>query len=650
MTLDEKAAPAVVCKCRCWSFFKRQQYGIISAAMSIVYGRAASRGKINLFWLLFCLACCVDGLPTSGVFAATQIACAAYELHLGTRRTQFDPSQISDLVRLRAQVASFLAERNGSGATALGATKGYWRGLKEINRLIGLMLDPSCPQPRANLINSLLETVAAVNNDLRSPLPERIDGVETLPVLLKSLHVPIGQGHAPAANLQPDNDGQLLEFNSESTRDLSRLDPLPSSFWQRPNNICSEDLFHGFERSRCCSIGEGVCIYAGPKESHGLNPGFSVSCNGQKVKLKFAEVSSEPFAARIFAALGYHVDPTDFAPNLKLRYDRRILQEFNSRKEMNIHFTTFFVLPVYTLKLQKRYEPLDYFSAAVLHDGRVWSRAELRQHLFRDPLASHPEEDGANFRPEVEAQIDYLVTGPANVQPAQPGVKSIGPWDFGQLDHAERRELRGAGLLAAWLGWFDTRFDNTRLRIVQHGTEPQLVHYFSDLGGVLGQTSGFLFSRGELPNAFPWTFTLPPLFQGPHHLARPLRLEGFKPLAATPAFAAMTIDDARWMARLIGQLTEQQIVQALVASGFDSAEVRLYTEKLVSRRDRMIIDLGLQNEIPLLRPTGVNRTFCYDPTRDGPVTTLVPGLGSIAAPTSHLQVLKGKIIRQRPSQ
>jgi hypothetical protein len=28
----------------------------------------------------------------------------------------------------------------------------------------------------------------------------------------------------------------------------------------------------------------------------------------------------------------------------------------------------------------------------------------------------------------------------------------------------------------------------------------------------------------------------------------------------------MTIDDARWMARLIGQLSEEQIVQALVAS------------------------------------------------------------------------------------
>jgi hypothetical protein len=305
------------------------------------------------------------------------------------------------------------------------------------------------------------------------------------------------------------------------------------------------------------------------------------------------------------------------------------------------------VLPVYTLELQKRYQPFDFISAVVLRDGRAWSAAELKRRLFYDPLRSHPEEDASNFRPEIETQIDYLVTGPANIQPAEPGVKSIGPWDFGQLEHADLRELRGAGLLAAWLGWFDTRFDNTRLRILRHGKSSELANYFSDLGGVLGQTSGFLFSRGEMPNAFPWTFTRPPLRQGPHHLARPLRFDGYKPIASTPAFAAMTIDDARWMARLLGQLTEQQLIQALVASGFDSAEVRLYTEKLVSRRDRMIVDLGLAGEIPLLRPAGIHRAFSYDPAIDGPVTTSVPGQGLIQAPTSNLKVVDGKLTSAR---
>jgi len=602
-------------------------------------------GKIILVWALMIVCCHSDecsspverGPPGSVTFGT-------HELRLGTKRVQFDPGRDRELLELRKEVSSALEKRTVAGHSSQAPNKGYWRGLKAIERLSEEAMN--CPDlnEKANRITALLETVAAVNNDQRSPLPSKMDGVETLARLVKALHVRVGEGETPAKNLIATSLGEASASISETCHDLSRLDPAPSTFWQRPADVPSSDLYHGFGRSQCIELSDRICTYAGPKESHGLNPGFLVSCDSSKIKLKFAEVSSEPFAARIFSALGFHADCTDFARKVNVRYSRRLLQEFNSRKEMKVEFTTMFALPVYTLELQKRYEPLDYITAAVLRNSAIWSGPELRTRLFRDPQRSHPEEDSANFRTEVEEQIDYLVMVPANVQCATPAVKSIGPWDFGQLDHADRRELRGAGLLAAWLGWFDTRFDNTKLRLVHQATGWELVHYFSDLGGVLGQTSGFLFSRGELPNAFPWTFTRPALWQGPHHLARPLRLHGYKPIAATQAFAAMTIDDARWMARLVAQLSEQQIVQALVASGFDSAEVRLYTDKLLSRRDRMIIDLGLASEIPLLRPKGIDRYFSYDPAVDGPVTLTVPGVGFVKAPTSGLKVTRGKLI------
>jgi hypothetical protein len=82
----------------------------------------------------------------------------------------------------------------------------------------------------------------------------------------------------------------------------------------------------------------------------------------------------------------------------------------------------------------------------------------------------------------------------------------------------------------------------------------------------------------------------------------PFRIRGFQPIDDTASFAQMTMDDARWMARLIAQLTEKQIVDALTASGFSTADVRIYTDKLISRRDRMISDLELSNEIAPLRP------------------------------------------------
>ena len=70
---------------------------------------------------------------------------------------------------------------------------------------------------------------------------------------------------------------------------------------------------------------------------------------------------------------------------------------------------------------------------------------------------------------------------------------------------------------------------------------------------------------------------------------------------------------------MIALLTENQIQQLLIATGYTSAEVRLYTEKLISRRDAMIRDLGLAAEIAPLRPHGVDQTFDYDPRKDGPI-------------------------------
>src|SRR5262249_27321344 len=107
---------------------------------------------------------------------------------------------------------------------------------------------------------------------------------------------------------------------------------------------------------------------------------------------------------------------------------------------------------------------------------------------------------------------------------------------------------------------------------------------------------------------------------------------------------AMTVDDARWMARMIGSFTEEQIVQALVASGFNSAEVRLFTEKLISRRDRMIVDLELADEIPLLRPRGVSQNFSYDPATERLVEVRLAS-GKIAhAPAGGQIIVNGRII------
>jgi hypothetical protein len=175
----------------------------------------------------------------------------------------------------------------------------------------------------------------------------------------------------------------------------------------------------------------------------------------------------------------------------------------------------------------------------------------------------------------------------------------VGPWGFGGLGREDLRELRGAGVLAAWVGWWDSRFENTRLRIVKTENAEEFQHLFSDLGGGLGRSAGTFRHSNEKPNDFPWSFTRNQVVRRNGTAHRQFEIINYEPIEDTPAFENITIDDARWMGRLIAQLSENQIKSALIASGFVPAEVRTYTEKLLSRRNHLIQDLQLANEMSL---------------------------------------------------
>ncbi|HEX4263338.1 MAG TPA: hypothetical protein VH597_03280 [Verrucomicrobiae bacterium] len=484
---------------------------------------------------------------------------------------------------------------------------------------------------RSEREREILEVQASLSGEHAPLVPEKLGIISTWVYFFKNMPGSIGRGSAPAANVK-----------MEGTIDDGRTDPLPSSFWTRPTAISNEDLYAGFGRKELPHLEKSLCNYDAPKVSSGTHAGFDVESDGQRFKIKFGELNSEAFTARIFHALGYHVDPTDYAPEVRIRYDRRMLRELHLRKPLSMKITPLGIR-ICTLQFQTHYDPFTFITYAVFKDGRKISGADLKQTLFLNPNVSHPEDSLENFRQEVEAELDYVVMAPANVQPRDTPTQSIGSWEFGGLGHENLRELRGAGLLAAWLAWFDSRADNTKLRVVRDADDVQLQHFISDLGGGLGAGTGLFSAQGENPNELAWTFTAPEIVRGPGRMTTPFRIEHFRPTVPTPAFAAMTMNDARWMARLIGQLTENQIRGALIASGYDSAEARLYLEKLISRRDRMICDLKLQNEIPLIRPNRPNHKFNYTPSADGPFVVTDSTGAKVFARESSQVISQGKI-------
>ncbi len=231
--------------------------------------------------------------------AAPAIAHQPYTLRLPGATIHFNPASDADLRQLAAAIATSLQ-------TAGPATKHDRRGLEAVARLATAALAATNNNKlRSTAVADLLEAAFAVNNNERPTIPRHFD-VSMATVALLQLCRPIGRGETPAANLAPGPPG-----------DLSLRDPLPSTFWTRPADIAAENLSDAFGRSNRLAIDQIVCRYSAPKETAGMNPGFEVECAGQRVKLKFGEVSSEPLAARVFWALGFHADATDYSPASK---------------------------------------------------------------------------------------------------------------------------------------------------------------------------------------------------------------------------------------------------------------------------------------------------------------------------------------------
>ncbi len=57
-----------------------------------------------------------------------------------------------------------------------------------------------------------------------------------------------------------------------------------------------------------------------------MNPGYEVERGGEIVKLKFGEQRSEPLVTRMFWALGFHADPTDYSGASEKRMTGGFLQ------------------------------------------------------------------------------------------------------------------------------------------------------------------------------------------------------------------------------------------------------------------------------------------------------------------------------------
>jgi hypothetical protein len=224
------------------------------------------------------------------------------------------------------------------------------------------------------------------------------------------------------------------------------------------------------------------------------------------------------------------------------------------------------------------------------------------------------------------------------------------------IPHEDRRDLRGARVIAAWLGHFDAREQNTLDVWLAAGPDPDgpighVRHYYIDFGDCFGsQWSWDQMSRrlnhsyyldfGHVLADFltlgfiirPWdeAYKRPDGWIFGYFNGDDFDPEAWKPGYPNGAFNEMTERDAAWGARIIARFTDEHIAAAV--------KVGLYTQEdylvktLIKRRDKILLrwlsvvspvtDLRVEGEqvcgVDLARRSGLFRGFSYHArVRDG---------------------------------
>jgi hypothetical protein len=250
-----------------------------------------------------------------------------------------------------------------------------------------------------------------------------------------------------------------------------------------------------------------------------------------------------------------------------------------------------------------------------------------RSALVVDAKAKMDRGDGGKTR-MVDADVDEIL---ARGQRAPDGTwravasryldgRPLGPWRYhGTRDddrndivpHEDRRELRGARLMAAWTNHWDSREQNTLAMWVE--TRPgqgYVRHHLLDFGDCFGTFAGpnatVVKRRGHVhwfePSQVLSDFVTLGLIERPWDEAKlgptgaflgyyDVELfdpEGWRPNYPNPAFGRMTERDAAWMARIIAQMDERDLRAAVGTARLDRRITDEWVRVLMGRRQKIL--------------------------------------------------------------
>lgn len=222
--------------------------------------------------------------------------------------------------------------------------------------------------------------------------------------------------------------------------------------------------------------------------------------------------------------------------------------------------------------------------------------------------------------------------------------KTLGPYKYEGMRvddpndvvaHEDRRELRGARLIAAWLNHFDTREQNTMDTFLTSDkkdpsaknpkTPGYVRHYIIDMGDCFGSIWDWDAITVRLGFAYyldipyiaedfitlgvperPWDHPARIGHTFNYFSSRDFDPELWRGGYPNPAFGRMTEQDGAWMARILARFTDQLVAAGVTVGKYNEVDTRYLTQTLINRRDAIlrryltrvspITDLHFENE------------------------------------------------------
>ena len=202
--------------------------------------------------------------------------------------------------------------------------------------------------------------------------------------------------------------------------------------------------------------------------------------------------------------------------------------------------------------------------------------------------------------------------------------RTIGPFQYEEtrdddpndvIDHEDRRDLRGARLIAAWLGHFDSREQNSMTtwhsvdKNDKDGSPGYTLHWYIDLGDCFGShwewdslnrriNKIYYFDPGHVAADLvtlgtitrPWDESK--IVKGAEMFAY-FPLDDFDPEAwkggyPNPAFQRMDEGDGAWAARILTRFTDELIAAAVDVGDYsDPFHREVLTKALIRRRNKI---------------------------------------------------------------